>query len=174
MASRNNIWKIFEEATRQAPSIIFLDEIDSIAPRRENMVGEVEKRVVAQLLALMDGLAQRQHVMVIAATNLPNSIDPALRRRLAASVVFWPPDQEERERLWARMLAARAPIADELDLAALAHTYDEMTGANIRNAVLSAAFLAAAEGGSITQAHLERAARGEYLSMGRVLGQRRA
>ena len=72
--------KIFEEGSRKAPSIIFLDEIDAIAPRREQVVGEVEKRVVAQLLALMDGLAKRRKVIVIAATNLPNVLDPALRR----------------------------------------------------------------------------------------------
>ena len=78
--SEAHLRKIFEEATRKSPSIIFLDEIDAIAPRRENVVGEVEKRVVAQLLALMDGLAKRQHLIVIAATNLPNMLDPALRR----------------------------------------------------------------------------------------------
>ncbi len=78
--SEAHLRKIFEEATRKGPSIIFLDEIDAIAPRRENVVGEVEKRVVAQLLALMDGLSQRRQVIVIAATNLPNMLDPALRR----------------------------------------------------------------------------------------------
>ena len=72
--------KIFEEATRKGPSIVFLDEIDAIAPRREQVVGDVEKRVVAQLLALMDGLTKRQNVIVIAATNIPNALDPALRR----------------------------------------------------------------------------------------------
>ena len=108
----------------------------------------------------------------ILTTNLDASIDPALRRRLAASVVFWPPDDGERQRLWHRMLAARAPVAENLDIAELSAMFDEMTGANIRNAVLSAAFLAAAEGTSITQACLERAARGEYASMGRVLGRK--
>ena len=78
--SEAHLRKIFEEATRQAPSIIFLDEIDAIAPQRDKVVGDVEKRVVAQLLALMDGLAKRQNVIVIAATNLPNALDPALRR----------------------------------------------------------------------------------------------
>ncbi|MGB2754063.1 MAG: AAA family ATPase, partial [Phycisphaerae bacterium] len=71
--SEANLRKIFEEAARKAPSIIFLDEIDAIAPRREKVVGDVEKRVVAQLLALMDGLAQREHVIVIAATNIPDA-----------------------------------------------------------------------------------------------------
>ncbi len=74
--SEAHLRKIFDEAARSAPSIIFLDEIDAIAPRRERVVGDVEKRVVAQLLALMDGLSQRQHVIVLAATNLPNAVGP--------------------------------------------------------------------------------------------------
>ena len=68
------------EAEKNAPSIIFIDEIDSIAPKREKTHGEVERRIVSQLLTLMDGLKSRAHVIVIGATNRPNSIDPALRR----------------------------------------------------------------------------------------------
>ncbi|MBI2191531.1 MAG: CDC48 family AAA ATPase [Planctomycetes bacterium] len=78
--SEAHLRRIFDEATRQGPSIVFLDEIDAIAPRREHVVGDVEKRVVAQLLALMDGLNKRQNVIVIAATNIPQALDPALRR----------------------------------------------------------------------------------------------
>jgi len=80
--SEGRIRKLFEEAQAHAPSIIFIDEIDAIAPKREDMGGEkqVEKRVVAQLLSLMDGLESRGKVIVIGATNIPNSIDPALRR----------------------------------------------------------------------------------------------
>jgi SpoVK/Ycf46/Vps4 family AAA+-type ATPase len=105
----------------------------------------------------------------ILTTNLDASIDPALRRRLAAMVTFWPPDDEERKRLWQHMLTARAPVAKDIDFEALSSKYDKMTGANIRNAVIAAAFLAAAEQTSITQACLDRAARGEYASMGRVM-----
>ena len=78
--SEAKLRKIFEDAARKAPSIIFIDEIDAIAPQRERVLGEVEKRIVAQLLALMDGLNRRQNVIVIAATNIPNALDPALRR----------------------------------------------------------------------------------------------
>lgn len=78
--SESNLRKAFEEAEKNAPSIIFIDEIDSIAPKREKTQGEVERRIVSQLLTLMDGLKSRSQVMVIAATNRPNSIDPALRR----------------------------------------------------------------------------------------------
>lgn len=78
--AESNLRKMFEEAEKNAPSIIFIDEIDSIAPKRDKSSGEVEKRVVSQLLTLMDGINRRASVVVIAATNRPNSIDAALRR----------------------------------------------------------------------------------------------
>jgi transitional endoplasmic reticulum ATPase len=78
--SESNLRKAFEEAQKNAPAIIFIDEIDSIAPKREKTQGEVERRIVSQLLTLMDGLNTRSHVIVMGATNRPNSIDPALRR----------------------------------------------------------------------------------------------
>jgi len=78
--SEENLRKIFEEAEKNAPSIIFIDEIDAIAPKREEVTGEVERRVTSQLLTLMDGLKKRGKVIVIAATNRPNAVDPALRR----------------------------------------------------------------------------------------------
>jgi transitional endoplasmic reticulum ATPase len=78
--SEENLRKIFDEAEKNAPSIIFIDEIDAISPKREEVKGEVEKRVVSQLLTLLDGLKARGKIVVIGATNIPNSIDPALRR----------------------------------------------------------------------------------------------
>jgi len=78
--SEENLRKIFDDAEKNAPSIIFIDEVDSIAPKREEVTGEVERRVVSQLLTLMDGLKKRGKVIVIAATNRPNAVDPALRR----------------------------------------------------------------------------------------------
>lgn len=78
--SESNLRKAFEEAEKNAPSIIFIDELDSIAPKREKTHGEVERRIVSQLLTLMDGLKSRSHVIVMGATNRPNSIDAALRR----------------------------------------------------------------------------------------------
>lgn len=78
--AESNLRKMFEEAEKNAPSIIFIDELDSIAPKRDKSSGEVEKRVVSQLLTLMDGINRRASVVVIAATNRPNSIDGALRR----------------------------------------------------------------------------------------------
>jgi transitional endoplasmic reticulum ATPase len=78
--SEENLRKKFEDAEKNAPSIIFIDEIDAIASKREETRGEVERRVVAQLLSLMDGLKSRGKVIVLAATNRPNALDPALRR----------------------------------------------------------------------------------------------
>ncbi|MBW2970734.1 AAA family ATPase, partial [Candidatus Woesearchaeota archaeon] len=96
--SEQNLRKKFEEAEKNAPSIIFIDEIDAIASKREEVHGEVERRVVAQLLALMDGLKARGKVIVIAATNVPNLLDPALRRpgRFDRELEIGVPDKEGR------------------------------------------------------------------------------
>ncbi len=96
--TEENLRKIFDEAEKNAPSIIFIDEIDAVAPKREEVTGEVERRTVSQLLTLMDGLKQRGKVIVIAATNRPNSVDPALRRagRFDREIEFPVPDREGR------------------------------------------------------------------------------
>ncbi|KAI1707433.1 ATPase family associated with various cellular activities (AAA) domain-containing protein [Ditylenchus destructor] len=78
--SESNLRKAFEECEKNAPAILFIDEIDAIAPKREKTHGEIERRIVSQLLTLMDGMKQRAHIVVMAATNRPNSLDPALRR----------------------------------------------------------------------------------------------
>src|SRR5207244_11816284 len=78
--SEASLRDVFEEAARRAPSILFIDEIDAVAPKRAEVVGDVEKRVVAQLLSLMDGFVSRGQVVVIGATNIPEVLDPALRR----------------------------------------------------------------------------------------------
>jgi transitional endoplasmic reticulum ATPase len=99
--SEENLRKIFEEAEKSAPSIIFIDEIDAIAPKREEVTGEVERRVVSQILTLMDGLKSRGKVIVIAATNRPNALDPALRRpgRFDREVEIGVPDQKGRKEI---------------------------------------------------------------------------
>src|SRR3712207_3790692 len=96
--SEARLREIFKEAKEKAPSIIFIDEIDSIAPKREEVTGEVERRVVSQLLSLMDGLEARGKVIVIAATNRPNAIDPALRRpgRFDREIEIKVPDKRGR------------------------------------------------------------------------------
>ncbi len=99
--SEENLRKVFEQAEKNSPSIIFIDEIDSIAPKREEVRGEVEKRVVSQLLTLMDGLKSRGKVIVIGATNIPNSLDPALRRpgRFDREIELGVPNKEGRKEI---------------------------------------------------------------------------
>src|SRR5579875_1169106 len=96
--SEERLRQLIKEAQEKAPRIIFIDEIDSIAPKREEVTGEVEKRVVSQLLALMDGQESRGKVVVIGATNRPNAIDPALRRpgRFDREIEIGVPDREGR------------------------------------------------------------------------------
>ena len=130
--SEAHLRKIFDEATRKAPSIIFLDEIDAIAPHRDRAVGDVEKRVVAQLLGLMDGLSQRQHVIVLAATNLPNSLDPALRRpgRFDREIAIPIPDRHGRQEIL-EIHSRGMPLAENVDLAHLAAITHGFVGADL-------------------------------------------
>jgi transitional endoplasmic reticulum ATPase len=140
--SEAHLRKIFEEATRKGPSIIFLDEIDAIAPRRENVVGEVEKRVVAQLLALMDGLAKRQHLIVIAATNLPNMLDPALRRpgRFDREIAIPIPDRIGREEILS-VHSRGMPLAEDVAIGHLAEITHGFVGADLEALCREAAMI---------------------------------
>ena len=115
--SEKRIREIFEEAEANAPSIIFIDEIDAIAPKREEVTGEVERRVVAQLLALMDGLKSRGRVIVIGATNRPNALDPALRRpgRFDREIVIGVPDRNGRKEIL-QIHTRGMPLAKEEDV----------------------------------------------------------
>ena len=130
--SEAHLRKVFDEAAKHAPSIIFLDELDAIAPRRETVTGEVEKRVVAQLLALMDGMARRKQVVVIAATNLPNSIDPALRRpgRFDREVAIPVPDRAGRREIL-DIYCRGMPLAADVDLDHLADVTHGFVGADL-------------------------------------------
>ncbi|VFQ78946.1 unnamed protein product [Cuscuta campestris] len=115
--SESNLRKAFEEAEKNAPSIIFIDEIDSIAPKREKTNGEVERRIVSQLLTLMDGLKSRAHVIVMGATNRPNSIDPALRRfgRFDREIDIGVPDEVGRLEVL-RIHTKNMKLAEDVDL----------------------------------------------------------
>ncbi len=130
--SEAHLRKIFEEATKKGPSIVFIDEIDAIAPRRERVVGEVEKRVVAQLLALMDGLNRRQNVIVIAATNIPNAIDPALRRpgRFDREIIVPIPDRNGRREIL-EIHSRGMPLAGDVNLDRLAEVTHGFVGADL-------------------------------------------
>jgi len=130
--SEERLRDVFQRAQQQAPSIIFIDEIDSIAPKREQATGEVERRVVAQLLTLMDGLEPRQNVVVIAATNRVDAIDEALRRpgRFDREIVVGVPDQPGRREILG-IHTRGMPLADDVDLDELARISYGFVGADL-------------------------------------------
>ena len=136
--------KIFQDAQDNPPTIIFFDEIDALAPNRDTVLGDVEKRVTAQLLGLMDGLKSRGKIIVIAATNLPNNIDPALRRpgRFDREIELSPPDK--RGRLEILQVHTRGmPLADDVNLERVAASTHGFLGADLAALCREAAMLCA-------------------------------
>ncbi|KAE9393993.1 valosin-containing protein [Gymnopus androsaceus JB14] len=138
--SESNLRKAFEEAEKNSPAIIFIDEIDSIAPKREKTNGEVERRVVSQLLTLMDGLKARSNVVVMAATNRPNSIDPALRRfgRFDREVDIGIPDPTGRLEIL-RIHTKNMKLADDVDLEQIAADTHGYVGSDVASLCSEAA-----------------------------------
>lgn len=130
--SEERLREIFKQAEENAPSIIFIDEVDSIAPKREEVTGEVEKRVVSQLLTLMDGMKSRGKVVVIAATNRPDSIDPALRRpgRFDREIEIGIPDEEGRKEILA-IHTRGMPLNDKVNLDQIAKITHGFVGADL-------------------------------------------
>ncbi|KAL0805371.1 hypothetical protein Bca101_097862 [Brassica carinata] len=130
--SESNLRKAFEEAEKNAPSIIFIDELDSIAPKREKTHGEVERRIVSQLLTLMDGLKSRAHVIVMGATNRPNSIDPALRRfgRFDREIDIGVPDEIGRLEVL-RIHTKNMKLAEDVDLERVSKDTHGYVGADL-------------------------------------------
>eukprot|EP01012_Entosiphon_sulcatum_P006927 TRINITY_DN1339_c0_g1_i1.p1 TRINITY_DN1339_c0_g1~~TRINITY_DN1339_c0_g1_i1.p1 ORF type:complete len:782 (-),score=172.63 TRINITY_DN1339_c0_g1_i1:42-2387(-) len=138
--SEGNLRKAFEEAEKNAPAIIFIDEIDSIAPKREKAQGEVEKRIVSQLLTLMDGMNKRAQVVVIGATNRPNSIDPALRRfgRFDRELDIGIPDEIGRLEIL-RIHTKNMKLAEDVNLEAIAKETHGFVGADLAQLCTEAA-----------------------------------
>jgi transitional endoplasmic reticulum ATPase len=138
--SEQRLRQIFQEAAKSAPSIIFIDEIDSIAPKREQVAGEVERRIVAQLLTLMDGLEPRQNIVVIGATNRRDAIDEALRRpgRFDREIVIGVPDQIGRREVLA-IHTRGMPLAEDVNLDEIARTTYGFVGADLGALVREAA-----------------------------------
>lgn len=138
--SESNLRKAFEEAEKNAPAIIFIDEIDSIAPKREKTNGEVEKRIVSQLLTLMDGLKGRSNTVVIGATNRPNAIDPALRRfgRFDREIDIGVPDENGRLEIF-RIHTRNMKLDDDVDPEAIARETHGFVGADMASLCTEAA-----------------------------------
>jgi hypothetical protein len=171
--TEKNLGQLFE-AAEAGHALLLFDEADSLFAKRSSKVDSAQDRYanlevnyLLQRIEAFSGIA-------ILTTNLDTSIDAALKRRLAAHVLFFPPDEEERAKLWERMATSGdAPVeCTRNDFTQLSREFPDMTGAHIRNAVLAAAFVAASEGGTITRNRLSRAAQLEYRSMGRVLATR--
>jgi len=141
--SEERLRDVFKEAQENAPSIIFIDEIDSIAPKREEVTGEVEKRVTSQLLSLMDGLQSRGKVVVIGATNRPNAIDPALRRpgRFDREIEIGVPDRDGRLEVL-EIHTRGMPLAEDVDLKRLADVTHGFVGADLESLAKEAAIRA--------------------------------
>ncbi|MCV0393586.1 CDC48 family AAA ATPase [Nitrosopumilus sp.] len=130
--SEARLREIFKEAREKAPSIIFVDEIDSIAPKREEVTGEVERRVVSQMLSLMDGLEARGKVIVISATNRPNAIDPALRRpgRFDREIEIKVPDKKGRKDILA-IHSRNMPLSDDVNIDKISSVSHGYVGADL-------------------------------------------
>jgi transitional endoplasmic reticulum ATPase len=130
--SESNLRKAFEEAEKNAPAIIFIDEIDSIAPKRDKTQGEVERRIVSQLLTLMDGLKSRAHVIVMGATNRPNTIDTALRRfgRFDREIDIGIPDATGRLEIL-RIHTKNMKLSGDVDMEAIAADTHGHVGADL-------------------------------------------
>ena len=138
--SEENLREYFEEAEANSPSIIFIDELDAIAPKREDTNGEAERRTVAQLLTLMDGLKSRGQVVVIGATNRPDSLDPALRRpgRFDREIEIGVPDADERQQIL-EIHTRNMPVDEDVDLDKLATTTHGFVGADLESLCKEAA-----------------------------------
>jgi transitional endoplasmic reticulum ATPase len=161
--SEAKLRSIFDEAAKKAPSIIFIDELDAIAPKRSETVGDVEKRVVAQLLALMDGLQSRGQVIVIGATNMPDVLDPALRRpgRFDREILIPAPDKGGRLEIL-RIHTRSMPLSRDVNLEQLASLTHGFVGADLqalcREAGMTAirAIMASADGSNISDEQLRQ------------------
>ncbi len=138
--SEERLRELFEEAEENAPSIVFIDEIDAIAPKREEVSGEVERRVVAQLLTLMDGLKTRGQVVVIGATNRPDALDPAIRRggRFDREIEIGVPDKDGRQEVL-QIHTRGMPLDEKVDLEEIAETTHGFVGADLETLCKEAA-----------------------------------
>ncbi len=167
--SEQRLREIFEQANKDAPSIIFIDELDSIAPKREEVTGEVERRIVAQLLTMMDGLEERGQVVVIGATNRIDAIDPALRRpgRFDREIEIGVPDRHERIEIF-QIHTRGMPLSDDVKIEYISDRTHGFVGADISALAKEAAMKALRR--YLPQIKLEEAVPFEILESMRVTG----
>jgi hypothetical protein len=168
--TEQNLARVFD-AAEEGHALLLFDEADALFGQRSSeMRGASDRYANLEVNYLLQRVEAFGGITVLT-TNMDTAIDAALKRRLAAHVVFAAPDDGERARLWERQTnTGSSPIASDIDYDQLAHVFPQMTGANIRNAAIAGAFLAAADGSStITVEHLFRAARAEYRSMGHMI-----
>lgn len=171
--TEKHLGRLFD-AAQEGHALLLFDEADALFGQRSTeMKGAVDRYANLEVNYLLQRVEAFDGITILT-TNLEASIDRALKRRLAAHIIFEAPDEDERILLWRRMCStASAPLARDLDFEALARGFATMTGANIRNATLAAAYLAAADGSAaVCQDHLLRAGRAEYRSMGHILSDR--
>ncbi len=168
--TEKNLGRVFD-AAEEGHGLLLFDEADALFGQRTNDVKGANDRYANLEVNYLLQRVEAFGGITILTTNLETAIDTALKRRLASHIVFAAPEDDERTRLWQRQTATgTAPVASDVNHEELSRLFPKMSGANIRNAAISAAFLAAAEGAAaISQAHLIRAARAEYRSMGHVI-----
>ncbi len=168
--TEKNLARVFD-AAEEGHGLLLFDEADALFGQRSSeMKGATDRYANLEVNYLLQRVEAFGGITILT-TNLETAIDTALKRRLAAHIVFAAPEEDERARLWQRQTTTgAAPLADDVDHEELARAFPKMTGANIRNAAISAAFLAAADSTpQITHDHLVRAARAEYRSMGHII-----
>ena len=159
--------KLFAAAEAEGCALLF-DEADSLFGQRAAVRTASDRYANMEVNYLLNRI-ERFAGLVFLTTNQPEAIDPAMHRRFAMHIIIPLPDQAERAELWHRMVhAGCAPLAADIDVADLARRFPDMSGANIRNAVLNALYLAASEDGNIQHVHLVRGGKAEYHAMGKV------
>ncbi|HEY0252036.1 MAG TPA: ATP-binding protein, partial [Kofleriaceae bacterium] len=168
--TEKNLGRVFD-AAEEGHGLLLFDEADSLFGSRTNDPKSANDRYANMEVNYLLQRVEAFGGITVLTTNLETAIDPALKRRLASHIVFGTPDEEERACLWERQLTTgSAPLSRDIDIDELSRAFPKMSGANIRNAAIAGAFIAVAEGvRSIAQAHLVRAARAEYRSMGHVI-----
>jgi len=163
--TEKNLAEVFD-AAEHGEVVLLFDEADSLFARRTEVKSSVDRYANLEVNYLLQRLDSFEGIAILT-TNLEGSIDPAFKRRMSVRLQFPFPDEDMRTRLWAAHLPAELPVADGLDLAALAHRFP-LSGGYIRNSVLRAAFLAAQEQRPLGQEHLERAIQLEYRELGKL------